>query len=563
MHDVFLELSLVLIVATVIAGIMQFMKQPLIIGHIITGLLVGPHVLNLLHSNETLEIFSHLGIALLIFIIGLGLNPRVIKEVGKVALVTGIGQVLFTTTLGYGVSRLLGFTSVASLYIGIALAFSSTIIILKLLSDKKDLGRLYGRISVGFLLVQDIIAMLILIVTTSLGKEKDLGALAVESLIKGSILLLALYIFSTYFLPRIVSFFAKSQEFLFIFSISWGLGVAALFQIAGFSTEIGALFAGIALANSPFAYEISSRMRPLRDFFLVLFFILLGAQMKVENIMSLIVPALVFSAVILIGNPIVVMTLMGILGYNKKTGFKAGLTVAQVSEFSLILIVLGNRAGHVSQETVSLITTVALITIAISAYYIIYSDKLYTIFEPLLAVFEKKKTKKDTSTNEKYEIIMFGFDHVGHDFIQSFKKLDKHFLVVDYNPEIIEQLQADGINCRYGDADDNELLDELNLEKVKMVISTIADYNVNSLIIDHVRRTNKHAILIAHSDNIEEATLLYEKGTSYVMMPHYIGGTHTSGMISKHGFDLSKFIAEREKHLDYIEKRKTKLRSLS
>lgn len=556
MHNVFLELSFVLIIATVIAGIMQFFRQPLIIGHIVTGLLVGPYVLNLLQSNETIEIFSQLGIALLIFIIGLSLSPRVVKEVGKVSLITGIGQVLFTTALGYGLSRLLGFSGLVSLYIGIALSFSSTIIILKLLSDKKDLGRLYGRISIGFLLVQDIIAMTILIVTTSLSRDKDLGTLAIESLLKGSLLLLGLYIFSAYILPRVVAFFAKSQEFLFIFSVSWGLGVAALFQLAGFSIEIGALFAGVALANSPFAYEISTRMRPLRDFFIVLFFILLGAHMKLENLGAMVLPALAFSALILVGNPLIVTILMGILGYNKKTGFKAGLTAAQISEFSLILVVLGNRVGHLSQETVSLITAVALITMAGSTYYILYSDKIYSLLEPVLSLFERRKTKKDAGNSEVYDIILFGFDHVGHDFIASFKNLEKRFLVVDYNPEVIEQLLAQGINCRYGDADDNELLDELGLERAKMVISTIPDFKINALITDHVRRSNKRAVVIMHSDNIEEATDLYAKGASYIMMPHYIGSTHTCSLISKHGFDLSQFVREREKHLSYLERRK-------
>lgn len=556
MHTIFLELSAILLIATAVAGIMQLIRQPMIIGHIITGLLVGPYVFNLIHTNETIETFSQLGIVLLIFIIGLSLNPRIIKEVGKTAVVTGIGQVIVTSLLGYSVSRLLSFAHIPSIYIGIAISFSSTIIILKLLSDKKELGRLYGRVAIGFLLVQDIIAMTILIGTTSLSQGSDLSALAVASLLKGSLLLLALYLVSAFILPRLVHFFAHSQEFLFIFSLSWGLGVAALFQLAGFSIEIGALFAGVALANSPFAYEISSRMRPLRDFFIVLFFILLGADMKLDNLIHLVGPAIALSAIILIGNPLVAMTLMGLLGYNKKTSFKAAMTVTQVSEFSLILVVLGSRVGHLSEEMVSLVTSVALITIAASTYYILYTDKLYSFFAPVLSIFEAKKTKKDQATADKYDIILFGYDKVGHEFINSFKKLGTSFLVVDYNPEIIAALTADGVNCRYGDADDNELLDELNLEHTKMVISTIPDYEVNALIVDHIRRHNKKAVVIAHSDNIEEAALLYNSGATYIMMPHYLNSTHTSSLIAKHGFDLSEFTKHRKKHIDYLQKRR-------
>lgn len=561
MYQVFTELSFILVLSVLVGAVVQYLRQPLIIGHIVTGLLVGPYALNLLHSSETIEIFSHLGIALLIFIIGLSLSPRVIKEVGKVSLVTGIGQVVIATSLGFGVSQLFGFSNLTSLYIGLAFAFSSTIIILKLLSDKKDLGRLYGRIAIGFLLVQDIIAMTILIVATSLGQDQDLGALAVTSLLKGSLLLIGLYIVSVYVLPKVTAFVAKSQEFLFLFSLSWGLGIATLFQLAGFSTEIGALFAGVALANSPFAYEISTRMRPLRDFFIVLFFILLGAQMKIDDPAALVGPVLAFSALILIANPLIVMILISLLGYNKRTSFKTGMTIAQVSEFSLILVVLGNRLGQLGQEMVSLVTAVAVITITVSTYYILYADKLFDIFAPIIAFFERTKPKKETTHRDIYDVILFGFDHVGHDFIHSFSKLSDKFLVVDYNPEIMKQLTDEAIPCRYGDASDNEFLDELSLSKTKLVVSTIADYATTAVLLAHTRRNNKRAVIIVHSDNIEEAAELYENGATYVMMPHYLGATRTSALIGQHGFDLSEFIKEREKHLHYIERRRTPVAS--
>jgi voltage-gated potassium channel Kch len=251
------------------------------------------------------------------------------------------------------------------------------------------------------------------------------------------------------------------------------------------------------------------------------------------------------------------MALMGILGYNKKTGFKAGMTVAQVSEFSLILVVLGNRVGHLPPETVSLVTAVAIITITISTYYILYSDKLYEIFAPVLSLFERAKTKKERASRDTYDVVLFGFDHVGHDFIHSFAKLSEKFLVVDYNPEITKQLTDEQIPCRYGDASDNEFLDELNLNKAKMVVSTIADHATTSVLLAHIRRNNKKAVVIVHSDNIEEAAELYDNGATYVMMPHYLGATRTSALIGQHGFDLSQFIKERERHLHYIERRRT------
>ncbi|OQA02803.1 MAG: Inner membrane protein YbaL [bacterium ADurb.Bin400] len=392
---------------------MYKLKQPLIIGHIATGLIVGPYLFNLVKANETIEIFSQIGIALLLFIIGLNLNPRVIKEVGKVSLITGVGQVLFTSAIGYMIGITLGFGPTASFYIAIALTFSSTIIILKLLSDKKDLGRLYGKIAVGFLLVQNIIATLILIALSTLSQGGDLTQIMLATLLKGIVLVVLLTAFSIRILPKMGMIFAKSQEFLSLFSVGWGLGLAALFSLAGFSIEIGALVAGVTLATSTYTYEISSRMKPLRDFFIILFFIMIGSKMSPDNLQQLIVPAATFSAFILIGNPLIVMILMALLGYDKKTNFKAGLTVAQISEFSLILIVMGHRLGHLSDEIVSLVTIVGLLTIAVSTYLIIYSDKIYAALEPYLVVFERKNHKRERRSREEHDIILFGFDNIG------------------------------------------------------------------------------------------------------------------------------------------------------
>jgi Kef-type K+ transport system membrane component KefB/Trk K+ transport system NAD-binding subunit len=552
MNNIFLEISVVLVTATVVAGIMQLLRQPLIIGHIITGLLVGPYFLNLINSKETLEVFAHIGITLLLFIIGLSLNPRVVREVGKIAVITGLGQVLFTSAFGYLLGILLGFPPVTALYIAIALTFSSTIIVLKLLSDKKELGRLYGKIATGFLLVQDIIATLILIIITSLSQQKTVSELITATGLRIAALLIGFFFLTRFILPRLTNFFARSQEFLFLFAVGWGLGLAALFSLAGLSIEIGALFAGVALATSPFSYEISSRMRPLRDFFIIVFFILLGAQMQLHSLGDLLLPAAVFSFFILVGNPLIVMTLMGLMGYTKKTSFKAGLTVAQISEFSLILVVLGNRVGHLSSETISLVTMVGLVTIAASAYMIIYSDGIFRRIAPLLSIFERRDPKREKSKKENYDIVLIGYLRAGLQFASTFKGMGQRFVVVDYDPEIIDKLKQEKFNCIYGDANDSELLDELRLDAAKMVVSTISDFATNTLILQHVRQLNASCIVVLTSDEIDEASELYTQGATYVLMPHYLGSAKTVGLIEKHGFDLSAFIREQNRHLEYI-----------
>jgi len=423
---------------------------------------------------------------------------------------------------------------------------------MKLLSDKKDLDRLYGKISIGFLLVQDIFAIILLMVISSFSSKLKLEGISPQSFIIGAIFIGGFILISIYILPKLSAFFAKSQEFLFLFSIGWGLGLAALFHYIGFSMEIGALVAGITLSMSPYHYEISSKLRPLRDFFIILFFILLGSQMVFGNISQFIIPAIIFSLFILIGNPLIVMVLMGWLGYKKKTGFQAGFTVAQISEFSLILIALGVTVGHLTNEILSLITIVGLITIAGSTYLILYSNKIYPHLEKYLSIFERKKVKENEEEFKGYGVVLFGYNRIGYDLLKSFRKLKKKILVVDYDPETITELSKKGIECRYGDVDDEEFLSELNLIKTKMIVSTIPEFETNLLLTNKIRQINKNAIILVVSHNIEEANALYKAGVTYVIMPHFLGGSHTSMMINKHGLNLNKFLSEKKKHIKQL-----------
>jgi len=561
--EIFTELAIVVSVATGIAFAMRALKQPLIVGYILAGILVGPYALNVLRSTHEIELFSKIGITVLLFIVGLNLSPKVIREVGKVSLVTGLGQVIFTSAIGFLIALILGIDRVAALYVSIALTFSSTIIILKLLSDRGDLDKLYGKISIGFLLVQDIVATLILLVVSSFSQTQGAGVvnIVVILLAKSLMLGIGLYIISGHIMPRVSRLAATSPELLFLFSMTWGLGLSALFHVLGFSVEIGALIAGATLSLTPFAYEIGSRLKPLRDFFIVLFFVLLGSQMVLDNVGSLLLPALVLSLFVLIGNPVIVIILMNLLGYKRKTGFMAGLTVAQISEFSLILAALGFNMGHLSKEILSLITLVGLVTIAGSTYLILYADALYPRLENFLKLLELKKQKKKErgAENEQYEFVLFGYDRVGDDFVRSFQALQKPYLVVDFNPSSIERLQKEGVPFRYGDAEDVEFLQELDFSRVRMVVSTIPDFKTNVLMVKHVIHENAHAIVIVLSHDIAHAEALYDAGATYVIMPHYLGARYGSQMIMRLGLDKQEFNEERERHLKHLAKRKEAL----
>lgn len=558
-ETVFLELSYIVILTAVLAMIAKLLKQPLIIAYILAGILVSPQVLDLVKNQDSIATFSQIGIAFLLFMVGLNLSPKVVKDVGKVSVLTGLGQVVFTSLIGFFIARFFNYTLIESLYIAIALTFSSTIVIMKLLSDKKDLESLYGRISIGFLIVQDVVAMMILIVISSMSTGDPAVELILGSILKGAGLVAAIYGAGRYMLPAITKRIASQQELLILFSIAWCFAWSTMSFLLGFSIEIGALLAGISLSISPYRYNISNKVKPLRDFFLLMFFVFLGSQMAFTNFSEQILPIIVFSTFILIGNPLIVMLLMGSLGYSKRTGFLAGLTVAQISEFSLLLIALGIKVGHLSSDILSMVTIVGLITIGGSTYFIIFGKKIFHRISKLLTVFEKKGEKVDAHKfhqDSDYDVILIGYDYLGKNLIKKIRALKNSILVIDYNPEIVSRLIAAKIDCLFADVEDPDVFSDLNLKNTKMIISSLKSDDINMDLIYKVRKINPRCIIIVLAEERDPSLNLYSQGATYVITPQFLGSAHTLDMIEKHGFDEKSFIKEKMKHLRGLKKQK-------
>lgn len=544
----FSEISLILIVTLCVSIIIRLLKQPLIIGYILSGLIAGPYVLNIIHHEETIVLLSKIGITALLFVVGLGLSPKVLKEVGGVSAITGFGKVITSSIIGYFIGLWLGFSTVESLYIAVAITFSSTIIILKILTDKGDTNKLYGRISIGFLLIEDLIATIILVALAGLSGvnsttnyfeiAQTLGFL----LLKGFIALIALFAISHYFLNRISSFVSRSQEFLFIAALSWGMAIAALYYKLGLSIEIGALVAGVTLSMTPYAAEVSSRLKPLRDFFITLFFILLGSHMVFDSFDKLVIPVIVYFFLIFLGNPIIMFILLNLLGYSKKVGYHAGLTVSQIGEFSLILVTLGLNLGHLDREVVSLITLVSILTIASSTYLMLFNDKLYKYLQHFLNLLEFRKTLRPLARKQKpFDAILFGYKRAGPQFVKIFEKYKIKFLIVDFNPDIVKKAEHDGLYAEYGDASDVEFISELPLKNAKILISTINELDTNMVLIRGYRRENEDGIFISMADSKDDALKLYEQGATHVVLSHIIGAKQASLIIDKLGLDHKNY----------------------
>lgn len=554
LDDVFTQLSLVIVAAGVISIIMRILKQPLIMGYIITGILVGPAFLHLIREKGAFETFSEIGIALLLFIIGLELSVTAIKRLGKPVFITALALLGVMSSIGYLLGTALGFTMIEAILTGLALFFSSTIIIAKVLSDKKQLSRLNGQLAIGVILVDDVIATFALLyVTTNTGgslNAVDVGFLILKGIMTAAVLVLL----GAKILPKFTKFIASSQELLFIFALAWGFGIATLVHAIGFSVEVGALFAGVTLAHLPYVHQIGAKLKPLRDFFIILFFISLGESLELTNLASAIVPALILSAVTILIKPLVVMTTLGLLRYTKRTSFMTSINLSQISEFSIILIVLAHSAGMVSSQLSAVITLVAIITIATSTYLMKYDDAIFRKLEKHLHLFERSVVNESQHRAKAYPLVLFGFLNGGDKFLKTFHAMHHRFVVVDYDPDVIEELERKHIEFLYGDATDPELLADIDFEKAKLVVNTIADHFVNVALVRYVHRHNPDAIMICYSNDYNEAAELYRLGASYVMLPHFIGSEQLSSFIHTHGLNKQSFDIYRKKHLADIDK---------
>lgn len=554
--NVFAEIGILIGIATIVSLVMRLLKQPLIVGHIITGFLVGRFALGLFHNVETLELFSELGISFLLFSIGLTLNPKALRDYGRVSVLTGFGQVVLTGAIGVGICMLIGFNWVTSVYVGIALAFSSTVIVMKLLSDKGDLDKLYVKLSLGSLLLQDLIAIILLFVIPFATGSRGNGIELVKTLVYGVLAAIGVFLFSKYVISRLHRYLTQSQELLFLFATSWGIGISALFAGFGFSLEGGALIAGVALASLPSRHEIGARLTPLRDFFIVAFFILLGTRMVVSDFHAILGPAVILSLFVLIGNPLLQLIMMGALGYRKKTSFQTGMMAAQISEFSLILVALGVSLGQVAPVVLSIVTLVGIITIFISSYLILYSDVLYKYVASYLTIFERKKTKEEDVVTEAYPVILIGSGRIGFDFISLFEEEGRKCMVVDHDPEIISRLEARNITYTYGDASDPDLLEEIKVPTAELVISTIPNLETNLIILSTAKRGGEHApsvIVVAH--RITNALELYQAGAAYVILPHFLGGSYAASLVKRYSTEALDLHDIREQHIRHLESR--------
>lgn len=496
MNNVYYEFALLLLAATAVGAIALRLRQPLIVAFIIVGIGLGPSGMNWVTAHEEVNLLAQIGVTVLLFVVGLKLDLHMVKSVGPVALATGIGQLAFTIVIGFALALGLGMSVITAFYVAVALTFSSTIIIVKLLSDKREVDSLHGRIAVGFLIVQDIavvVAMLLLGSYQTDGGEVNLWMMGLEVALKIAAALALTAFLMRFVLPRLLRLLAQSQDLLLIFAVAWGTVLAASGDMFGFSKEVGAFLAGFSLASTPYREAIASRLSGLRDFLLLFFFIDMGGNLNLGILGDQVTDAVVLSLFVLIGNPLIVLAIMGYMGYRKRTGFLAGLTVAQISEFSIVFTAMGISLGHIASPALGLVTLVGLVTITLSTYMIIYSHQLYRVIGPWLAMFERREpyreqaVEREPQSQTEAEVIVFGAGRFGRRLLKQLRARGYSVLAVDFDPDAVQNLRGEGIPVHYGDAEDAELASTLPLARAKWVVSTLAEDDANRLLMQVVR----------------------------------------------------------------------------
>ena len=541
------EIGLMIILAGVLGYILKLMKQPLILAYVIAGIILGPLSVGLIRNFETIIALSEIGVAFLLFFAGIDINIRKLKEVGKVASVVGIIQVVLLFVAGYFVSTWLGFGGTAAVYVGLVIAFSSTMVVLKLLADRRELNSLHGRIIIGILLIQDIAAVIVLSVLTT-----NFGVMSISIQIAKALGFAILAFILAKGVNPIFRIAAKNTELLLLVSISLLFLFALGSYAAGLSLVIGAFFAGVALANSEYRTEIQGKIMPLRDFFAVLFFVALGMQITLISLNYVwLLLALIGLAMIL--KPGIIMLFTRIFGYSKRTSFLAGNGLAQTSEFSLIIATIGFTSGFIGQELFSTLVLLTIITMTLTSYLITNDKKIFGRFSVPLNVFDKLGTSHEElefAPPFKRKIIIFGCHRIGSLFLKYFGKRKKEVLIVDFNPEIIRSLIHKKVPCIYGDFANDEVLEKANLLNAEIVVSTIPDLDDNLSLIKRVKNINPKVVVFVTADKIDEAIELYDQGADYVLLPKVITG--------ELGFNLAKRVLDDKIHIKTVKREQIK-----
>ncbi len=583
---VFLSIGTIIILSSTLAYIFRKLKQPTIIAYLLSGIIFKLLISQYFSIDSTfVEALSEFGVAFLLFIVGLELNLNKIKSVKKVAILGGLISTFASFIMGALLFSIFSKDWTKIIYFGVIFCFSSTMVIVKQLFDKKEIDTIHARIIIGILLLQDIVAIFALTVLENLNALSP--TIFLIQFLKIVLLLGIVVFFSKKVNKHIFHDAARNQELLFVISLSYAFlfGILALkigyifeffvriFGIAvsenlsrvilsGFSISIGSFLAGVSLANLPYNLEIASKIRPIRDFFSIIFFVSLGLQ--IEKLSPTYFKIFILAFIIsVIGKPIVHTLTTSIFGYKRRTSFLVGINMVPISEFGLIIAYLGYANGFLSSEFISMIIFLMVSTVIVSSYLSLNGTKIfYKIKNKIKFLDWNKKVEEEEESvineaNQKESLILLcGYNRTGYSLLKRIRELGRDVLVIDYNPDVIDRLKRMGVPCIYGDISEDEILDNINFKNVSIVISTIQEVEDNLLLLSKIKNKNSKALVFMTANQIDDALLLYEEGADYIILPHFLGGEHASILLERIIKDPNLILTNKLQHIEELSKRK-------
>lgn len=524
------DIGLSIVTANFFAYIAKTLKQPLILAYIVAGILIGPVGLGLIKDEHSVRVLSDLGLAFLMFIIGLEIDLRKLMEAGRVVIIAGITQVLLCGALGFEVASWLGYKGLTAGYIAAAFAFSSTMIAVKILSDKSELDTIAGRITLGILLLQDVISIFVLALQSNITNPSILPI--AFSFAKGIALVLGAGLTTKYVLPRLFRFVAKLPEILLISTISWCFVVSWLAMKADFSIAMGAMIAGVSMSSFPYNLDVIAKIRALRDFFVTLFFVSLGMQIVVSS-SSVIISAAIISIFVILSRFVTVIPVLKALKYGYRFGILTSISISQISEFSLVIVSVGYGLGHISKDIVSLTAIILIITSTISTYMTLNNHRITGFFLDILGKIGLKEgdsAEAATADHKGKSLILLGCHRIGSSLIESIKDRYQDFLVVDFSPEVDARLRTLNIPFLYGDISHQDTIEEMEIQRAKVIVSSISDDFLrgtdNLRLLKQIKRLNPNARVIVTAETIKKAVEMYKAGADYVLIPRILSANY-------------------------------------
>jgi Kef-type K+ transport system membrane component KefB/voltage-gated potassium channel Kch len=550
--DLLTSIGFSIIVAAVLAFLARRLNQPLILGYILAGAVLGPHVgFHVVSDEASIELIAEIGLILLLFLIGLEISLPRLLQAGRAITVTGLLQVPICAGLAWLVlAPVVGSTGgqFDRLYLAIASAMSSTLIVVKLLSDKFELATFGGRVTLGVLIFQDLFAIAFLAIQPNLQNLQAL--LLLKSLIAGVGLVVGAWLMARFILPFYFRLIAKSSELVVVSAMAWCFLVSGVAGWAGLSKEMGALIAGVVIASYPYGSEVISRVGGVRDFFLTLFFVALGLKIP-EPSLPAVLAALGGVVFVVLSRFLAMYPLFAFLRLDTRTAGVVAINLGQISEFALVIFSLGVTYKHVSPAANSLILYTVLLTAVISTYGILYNHAIATWLAGALHAFGLRRwfggEPAESATaagaghgDDTRDVFLLGVSREGLAFVQHLARtapiLKNRLVAIDFNPEMLERLATEGVEHHYGDIANMATLEHAGIQRAVLVISGISDWFLkgtsNLQLLRAARSLAPNARVIVTGDTAESAQELYVAGADYVMVPSVLSAEHLASILA-------------------------------